>query len=401
MQNKPTKIINIFQIFKNIFLREMDFLFFIRRKFLIFCLVFPLATFIILAGVFKNPVLRELPVAFIDNDKTRESKEVLNKIGASEYIDLAYAPSSFEEAKKLVSAGTVYGIVIIPTNFSLDLLSNNGSKVYLQFNNQQFVQGALVKKGVISAVQDFSNKYTIKYMERGDLPYYAARVRAEPLVFNDKVLFNPWFNYQYFFLLGLFPAFIQLFIIGITAYGFYFEFKTGKFAEIAPVIKKAPLTVFFAKSVAYFLLSFFMMLSMLVILFYIIGTPFRNGLWFVMLASALFASASIFTGTVFALILRHSSFSAAVIYAAPAFAYSGITFPSISMPEIAENWSLFLPLHHYHKILINQAIRGGDVALSGSYNDVFYLFVFVTVCFLISITAFIFTANKQSLWGVK
>lgn len=391
--------INYFKIFEEIFKREIHFLLHIRRKFLVFCIFFPLATFIILTGVFNEPVLRELPIAVIDNDRTDVSRELVNKVNASTLVDVAYSVTTNDEAKRLISKGEVYGVLIIPANFSSNVLGRKGAKVNFQYNNHLFLMGSIVRKGVTAAVQDFSGKYNRIYAERSGSPSYAAKVKAQPIIFNDRVLFNPYINYSYFFLLGLFPAFLQLFVIGTVVYAFYFEFKAGIFKEIVPSVIQAPLTSYLAKTLPYILLFGFIISAMLFIMFYYIGAPFRSGFWIVMLSSFLFLMTSITTGTFLALVLRHASFSATAIYAAPAFAYAGVTFPPLAMPSVAAAWSFFMPLSHYHKILVNETMRGAQISISSSPLDTLYLLVFSFLCFLISVIAMRFTASHKKLWS--
>lgn len=398
LKNKNGNGIGYFQIFAEIFKREINFLLYKRRKFFVFCVLFPLATFVILTGIFNKPVLRELPIVVVDNDRSSVSRELVRKVNASVLVDVAYRVASEAEAKKLISKGTAYGVLVIPENFSESVLASSGAKVYFQFNNHLFLMGSIVRKGVIAAVQDFSNIYNKKYAERSGVPSYAAEVKAEPLVFNDHVLFNPYINYRYFFLLGLFPAFLQLFVIGAVVYAFYFEFKKGLFEEIAPMVVHAPLTSYLGKALPYIMLFGFTVSAMLFIMFYYIGAPFRSGFWIVMLSSFLFLMTSVTTGTLLALILRHASFSATAIYAAPAFAYAGITFPTLAMPGLAAAWSSFMPLSHYHKILVNETMRGADISISGTPYDALYLLCFSFVCFIVSVVAMRLTASRKKLW---
>lgn len=404
MNNKDKaekKMNGYLQIFNIVFKREWNFLLNIRRKFLIFCIIFPLATVIILAGIFTTPVLRDLPIVVVDNDRSDVSRKLISKINASPEVKVAFMATDADEAKKLIAQTKVYGVLIIPAEFSRNVLGFKGAKVYLQYNNHLFLMGAIVKKGVFAAVRDFSNKYNVKYEERNGVPLYAADVRANPLFFNDKVLFNPYINYRYFFLLGLFPAFFQLFVIGSLVYAFYFDFKKNLFGELAVYVKKAPLTVYVAKILPYVLIFLFIILAMFFTLFYYIEAPFRAGFWIVMVSTFLFLGTAISTGTLLALVLRHLSFSATAIYAAPAFAYAGITFPSIAMPAVAAAWSNFMPLSHFHKILVNETMRGADLAISSTPYDALYLLIFASVCVTISLFAMRFAAKKELLRGVK
>jgi ABC-2 type transport system permease protein len=58
------------------------------------------------------------------------------------------------------------------------------------------------------------------------------------------------------------------------------------------------------------------------------------------------------------------SLSTAAIYAAPAFAFAGITFPVMGMPLSGKIWGGLLPLSYYLIIFLDQGMRGAPVSVS-------------------------------------
>lgn len=389
-----------FNILINIFLREIDFLINIRRKFFLFCLLFPILSFLILYGVFYSPVVRDVPVAVIDKDKSSLSQELILDLDANQDIKVAYKLNNTNEALKLISNLSIYAFVVIPEDFAKNVLSSRGAKVPFYFNSQLVLTGNMANKGIVTSIQGFSQKYNKIYEEHHNVPVYASEMRADPIIFNNQVLFNPYLNYQFIMLLGIFPALIQLFITGSFLYSYGFEVKTKRAEQLIEYSKSSPFLVVIGKGLPYFLMYLINILIMLLFLFFYIGINIEGSFLVILFATFLYllvsASASlvlIFLG--FASLRMALSLMA--IYSAPAFAYGGITFPSLGMNKLALFWSEFLPITHYHRILINESLRGAGYNVS--VGDILYMLIFFLVTLFAGTIMYRYIMITPKYWG--
>lgn len=380
-------------IIKSFLEREWEFLLYKRRKLLYFSILAPVFVCLLLMGVFHNPVIRELPIAVTDNDNSEISRELASRINASPNVKIVKSVHSAEEAKRLIASGEIYGAVIIPENFSKRVLGYKGAEAVFVYNNEMFLLGSVAYKGVFGAISDFSKEYNIKFMMKSGIPAYSAAFQAAPVVLGEHNLFNRYLNYRYFFLLGMFPAVLQLFIICVVIYAFSYEEKTKSFLDVAHMVSEAPLSCLIGKSLPYYAIFTAVAGIMLFLTFVYMGTPFRAGFFTVIISTLLFIAASVTAGITIAVLFRHVAFSAAAVYAAPTFAYAGVTYPQIAMPDLAYAWSNMLPLTHYHKIMVNEAIRGAGPGTS-SYFDVLYLFIFSFLMFTAAIIITRFYGKK-------
>lgn len=389
-----------FGIFKHVVRREWSFLWNVRRKLLFFCLISSAVSFGIMLAVFYSPVVRKVPIAVVDNDRTNISRELIITLNASPDLRVAFELADINEAKRLLASASVYAVVLIPEDFSKKTLGYKGAEVPFYYNSQLLLVGGIANRGVVSAVQNFSARYNKTFEESEGIPVYASAARAAPIIFDNKILFNPYLNYQYFMLMGLLPAMLQIFIAGALVYSFGYELKTGRAEDIIEHIKKAPVTVAAAKSFPYLIMFSANAAAMLYILFVFLGAPLKGNAYIIIIATFLFVLASASICMVIMFLGRGSlrmGLSVTAVYAAPAFAYAGVTFPNMGMPNVAGIWSEFLPITHYHRILINDAIRGASH--SGTFYDVLYLFLFFSVSFIIGAFAYRFLVIKPDMWG--
>ncbi len=377
----------IFEYLKTVkyfFDREWHFLLYTRRKLFLFILIAPLVISAVIIGVFYNPSIREIPIALIDRDNSALSRQIVDIINASPYVKITEDITSMDEARSLMAAGKIYGTVLIPSDFSKKVLGYKGAEVVLYYNNELFVVGSLVNKGVFTAVRDFSDFHNKKYLMNHGVPAYDAEFQVKPVQMSEKILFNPYLNYQYFFVFGLIPAAFQLFIISSLIYGVLFEERSGRYHDIIKLVNEAPFSFTLGKMLPYAVLYFFSGTVMLFILFVIMGVPMMDGYWRIMAATICYIFVSMAAGYFISIILRPLAYSAAAVYAAPTFAYAGISYPQIAMPKFAYYLSEFFPLTHYHRVLVNEAIRG-SAPYNTSYYEMLYMILLGVFAFSVSI----------------
>ena len=132
-----------FRTIKYFFEREWHFLLHTRRKLFYFILITPVILFTVLIGVFANPVIREIPIAVIDEDNSALSLELTSIIQASPYVNIIEKVPNMKVAEKLIRGGKIYGIVLIPEDFSKRALGYKGAEVVLYYNNELFIVGRL------------------------------------------------------------------------------------------------------------------------------------------------------------------------------------------------------------------------------------------------------------------
>lgn len=378
---------------KYFFEREWDFLLYTRRKLLYFMIFTPLVLCVLIIGVFSNPVIRDIPIALIDEDNSALSRDITGMINASPYVEIKANPASMDEARKLMVSGKIYGTVLIPSDFSKKVLGYKGADVVLYYNNELFIVGSLVNKGVFTAVREYSNIYNKKYLMSHGVPAYDADFQLKPVELGEKILFNPYLNYQYFFVFGLIPAAFQLFVISSLLYGVLFEERSGRFVEIASMVDDAPFSYTLGKLLPYGIIFTFSGMFMLFVLFVYMKVPLHDGFLKIIFATICYVFVSMAAGLFIAVILRPLAFSAAAVYAAPTFAYAGISYPQIAMPKFAYYLSEFFPLTHYHRVLVNEAIRG-SAPYNSTYSEITYMLILGTLAFAISIAVIkIYTSN--------
>lgn len=88
---------------------------------LIFFIALPIAYPIVYTLVYNPEVLEKMPVVVVDNSRTAESRDLVRKIGATPAIEIYDYVPSLQEAKHLVDANEVFGILEISSDYAKEI----------------------------------------------------------------------------------------------------------------------------------------------------------------------------------------------------------------------------------------------------------------------------------------
>jgi len=84
-------------------------------------LIFIIAVFaypLIYGIVYSGEVLKEVPIAVIDQSRTSESRKLVRMLDASEFIKITLEPNSLASGTHSFYRGDIHGLVLIPQDFA-------------------------------------------------------------------------------------------------------------------------------------------------------------------------------------------------------------------------------------------------------------------------------------------
>ena len=97
---------------------------------LIFFILLPLAYPVVYTLVYNPEVVRDMPVAVVDNDRTASSRELVRVAGATPAIHIYDYASDMAEAKRMMASGDVCAILEIPSGYGRAL--GRGTQAHAQ-----------------------------------------------------------------------------------------------------------------------------------------------------------------------------------------------------------------------------------------------------------------------------
>lgn len=249
---------------RNIILQGMNSVFYICQKelkavfkdqgVLIFFLLVPLAYPLLYAFIYTGEVVREVPAAVVDMNKSTLSREFIRNVDATPDVKIQSHCADMEEAKSLLKESKVYGVIYIPESFSSDITKGIQTQVTLYCD----MSGMLYYKAILTASTEVSLKMNkaIKAKRAGNTTNRQDEISATPITYEAVNLFNPQAGYASFLLPAVLILIIQqtlLLGVGLSA-GTARE--NNRFRDLVPLSRQyqGTLRIVLGKSSAYFII---------------------------------------------------------------------------------------------------------------------------------------------------
>ncbi|MFC6382441.1 ABC transporter permease [Psychrobacter glacincola] len=357
----------------------------------------PLATVLLIWWIFSQIQITDLPIGVIDNDRGPVANTALRYLEANPNLTVKQLYHSPAAAKAAILQRDIYAIVIIPEDFSRNILLSKPAPIVLQVNAQYGTHSGIIQASVQSVIGTLSAGVEIKRLVKQGMAPSQAAIAYAPISIQRISLFNAATDYQQFLASTVIPALLHILamVIGATTIGrelrdkrigrwYRFidgsrphlalpsnDIKTSSSEKVSE--KSAPKTV-----------------SILVLIFGLLGKYFWPllaysiwailALWLAAPQQAVPISSLIVTYLSLILLIMLSFWLGAILtlnsfslrmglsstgfISAPSYAFAGVTFPYIAISENAQHWSDVLPLTHYLKLHIAQLQMQAPVIIS-------------------------------------
>jgi ABC-2 type transport system permease protein len=337
-----------------------------RPLYILVTLLLPLMAFGIIWAIFSRGVPRDLPVAVYDGDHSALSRRLIRMIDSSSAIEVVRRVTDPESGHRLIREGKVYALIVLQRDLQKDVLSGKAPPVINYYNNEFLLPGSLIARDVRNAVGTLSAGLDLRFRQRLGQMTQVRPGGIEPIRIESHVLFNPYLNYTYFLVSTLLPNMLQIFVMVMSVYALGVEFKEGTAGEWLDCAGKHTWKALLGKLLPYTLLFCIVGIFMNNILFRYLGVPLRGSLGLITLAGVLMILAYQAVALLLVSITANLrlSLSFAAFYASTAFAFVGVTFPTVGMPLPAKAWAGILPLYYYLRVFVDQAVRGTPAVLA-------------------------------------
>lgn len=344
--------------------------------------------YLILFGILYYPgVVKEIPTVVCDEEHTAYSRLLTRQVDDDERLGLVRVVADEGEALDMLRQKEVYAAVIIPADFSHDILNGRSANVLFMLNGANIITTNIATTAGNDIVNTFNTRFAARQAAlRTSGDEQMLKKRISPVETTLRVLNNPTQSYMMFFMVGLAMAAMQqgIFLaIGAAVQG---DFKDTEGLKGAP--KAAVLVV---KVAVYWLLSV-LSFALVCVISYGLGIPDRASVTALLTLASAFSFAAVSLG-LFASSLFHNELQfvrASIMYTVPAFIFGGYTWPLEAMDPVTQVVAQAFPM-----AWMSNAVR--ELFLSGHLATLSYNLTVMGVIFL-SLGSWIFL---HKIDGVK
>ena len=337
----------------------------IRKEFLqIRCNAFLPKIFVVLPIVMllivpyaANQEIRNLKFCVVDNDRSTMSRQLVDKLDASDYLALTSVEGGYGSALAQVEQGTADIILEIPHGFSSDVVRTGEAAVNVNANAVNGVKGALGQAYMLNIISDFASA---QRTERG-----AGVGQGENggVDVRPRFLFNASLDYKVYMVPGIIAMLLTLLIGYLPALNIVGEKEKGTIEQInvTPVSRR---DFILSKLIPYWVIGLFMLLWSMLWAYVFYGMWPRGSVWLIVMYSLLFFL------IVSSLGLIVSNCSSTMQQAALLMFFfliifvlmSGLLTPIASMPHWAQALTYANPLRYYIETLRAIYQKGSTLA---------------------------------------
>ncbi|MEN6618744.1 MAG: ABC transporter permease [Rikenellaceae bacterium] len=222
-------------------------------------IIFILATLaypLLYSTIYKNEVLINMPIAAVDNARSKESTELLRHLNATQDVEIVSTYSTLEEAKQAYDQRVVHGVIYIPKEFSQKINSGEQTTVSIYCDMSSFLYYRTLMQSSNRVILDIGKQIQLKRLNAQGITGESATIIAEPVPYQDVILFNEGGGYASFLLPAILILILQqtlFFGISILAGTSREENRFHVFVS-SSVHKGGTFRVVLGKSAAYFLI---------------------------------------------------------------------------------------------------------------------------------------------------
>ena len=305
-------------------------------------------------------------IAWMDMDRTPESRALLARFEGSGRFDVVATPENEEQAQSVLDRGQVHAVVRVLPEFARDLARGRATEVQVLLDGTNSNTASLVSAYASQVIADFANDVmagqtkndqTIKVEIRG--PGLARSAMLTPAAAGSRVWFNPDLRSRNYFVPGVIANILFMVTLMLTSQAIIREKEIGTMEQLM-VTPIRPIELMLGKTLPFALVGLMNMLIITAGALLIFHVPFRGNFFLLLFCALLFLMTSLGAGLFLSTVsqTQQQANMGSFFFTTPAFMLSGFMFPIRNMPVAVQYLSYLNPLRYFMEIVRGVFLKG-------------------------------------------
>ncbi|WP_298265111.1 ABC transporter permease [uncultured Lutibacter sp.] len=317
--------------------------------------ILPLLQLLILSNAATFEI-KNIKFSYIDNDKSSNSRLLIEKFDASTYFNVISNFSSIKEAKAAMSKGEVEVILEIPINFERQLSNHKDTDLSITINAIDGAAAGVQSVYINQIVQTFNKNITISLSTPTENKSSTKIIESIP-----SFWYNITLNYKTFMVPGILVLLVSMITLFLSGMNIVREKEIGTLEQMnVTPIKKSQFII--GKLFPFWIIGFVLLTIGLVISKIIFNTPMVGSLWLIYFYTAIYLLVilgmglfiSNFTDT------QQQAMFIAWFFIVIFILMSGLFTPIESMPYWAQILTEFNPIKYFVEIMRMVMLKGSN-----------------------------------------
>ncbi len=320
------------------------------RSTLVIALTIPLFQLILFG--FIDQTVTNVPTVVVDQDMTRDSRELMDKLRATHTFKITTITSDPREARAQIAAGKAKVGVVIPPDYHDKKANHAGAKVLVLIDGSD----SNVSAQALGAVNGIAADENVKTLS--ETVSVASGAHAAPLAVQPIVLFNPDGRTANFIIPGLIAILLQIVAIILTAVSIVRERENGTLEQLL-VTPIDPLGLMLGKLAPYLFVGLAEMTMILLAMRFGFDVPIRGSLLFLFGMALIYLFALLSMGLFISTraTTQAQAQQMAQMFLLPSIFLSGYIFPSAGLPFVLKWIGRAMPATHMIEIMRGVVLR--------------------------------------------
>ncbi|MBP1931442.1 ABC transporter permease [Ammoniphilus resinae] len=337
---------------------------------------------IFLFGYAVNTDVNHLPMGVWDQDKSSQSRELVQQFVNTEYYDYLYQIEGYEELQQSIDEGKVKVALVIPANYSTLLDTGKEAKLQLLIDGADPNTARTALANAQLLIQNKSTSIQLQKLEKQGLGPVEM-----PITLQSRVLYNPNMESLVFNIPALIGLIMQNVTAILTAFTLVREKERGTMEQLV-VTPVRPLELIVGKLVPYIGIGMFSFCLVLLTGISWFGVPVKGSIILLVVLSLLFLITTLAIGILISTVSKTQlqAMQMSFAFILPSVLLSGFIFPRESMPMVVQWLGGAIPLTYFLEILRGIFLKG--VSLHSLWDETLILSSFTVLICLVAILKF-------------
>jgi len=366
---------------------KKEFLQTLREPGMRLVLVLPPLIQLIIFGYAVNLDVENSPIAWMDQDRTPESRELLADFEGSSRFRVTHIPAGEEEIQELLDRSAVQAVIRVFPGFGRDIRRGQRTQVQILLDGTNSNSATLISNSANQVVARYAARIQGRQPKGGRMVSRPGSVRSPLLSAESRIWFNVDLKSQNYFVPGVVVNIIALVTMMLTAMAIVREKEIGTMEQLM-VTPIRPIELMLGKTLPFAAVGLLEVLLVTGAALLIFRIPFRGSMLLLLGCAAAFLLTTLGSGLLISTVssTQQQATMASIFIFIPAFVLSGFAFPIRSMPLPVQYLTYLNPVRYFMEIVRGIFLKG--IGLTVLWPQVIALLVIGTTLVGLSVLRF-------------
>jgi ABC-2 type transport system permease protein len=345
---------------------------------------------LIIFGYAVNLDVDNIHMAWMDQDRTPDSRELLADFQGSQRFIVTALPRTEADVQSLLDRGQVQAVVRVLPGFGRDVRRGRDTAVQILIDGTNSNSASLISSYAGGIVGHYAAKVAPAQQGPRIMAHAASgqlNLKAASLASQTRVWFNADMVSRNYFVPGVVANIIMIVTVMLTAMAVVREKEIGTMEQLM-VTPIRPIELMIGKMLPFAVVGLLDMGIVTAGALLIFHVPFRGSFELLIASSVLFLLTSLGVGLFISTIsqTQQQAIMSAFLFATPTFMLSGFAFPIRNMPVFIQYLTYLDPLRYFLEIVRGIFLKGSG--LSTLWPQLSILAFYGTAIMLLSALSF-------------